>query len=97
MKPTAVAVDAVDMTGADKDGKEVKDLPAKQQLLGAVFKTEVGVDDPPPPIGNDGSVWFNVREITPDRERPVAEVREKALEEWKAEQQKAELDKKDAE
>ncbi|NEK55897.1 peptidylprolyl isomerase, partial [Rhizobium leguminosarum] len=72
----------------------VKDLPAKQQLLGEAFKTEVGVDAPPLSIGNDGYVWFNVREITPDRERPVAEVREKAVEDWTAEQQKAELAKK---
>ncbi len=92
-----MAVDAVDMTGADKDGKEVKDLPAKQQLLGEAFKTEVGVDAPPLPIGNDGYVWFNVREITPDRERPVAEVHEKAVEDWTTEQQKAELAKKAAE
>ncbi|MGO8426041.1 peptidylprolyl isomerase, partial [Rhizobium ruizarguesonis] len=61
LKLTAVAVDAVDMTGADKDGKEVKDIPAKQQLLGEAFKTEVGVDAQPLSIGNDGYVWFNVR------------------------------------
>ncbi|ACE91215.1 peptidylprolyl isomerase PpiC-type domain-containing protein [Rhizobium phaseoli] len=94
LKLNAVTVDAVDATGADKDGKEVKDIPAKQQLLGEAFKTEVGVDAPPLPIGNDGYVWFNVREITPDRDRPIAEVREKAVEDWTAEQQKAELAKK---
>ncbi|MBB2751106.1 UNVERIFIED_ORG: peptidyl-prolyl cis-trans isomerase D [Rhizobium aethiopicum] len=94
LKLKAVNVDAVDMTGADKDGKEVKDIPVKQQLLAEAFKTEVGVDASPLPIGNDGYVWFNVREITPTRERPVTEVREKAVEDWTAEQQKAELAKK---
>ena len=94
LKLKAVTVDAVDATGAGKDGNEVKDIPVKQQLLGEAFKTEVGIDASPLPIGNDGYVWFNVREITPDRERPVAEVHEKAVEDWTAEQQRAELAKK---
>jgi peptidyl-prolyl cis-trans isomerase D len=94
LKLKAVAIDAVDPSGFDKDGNEVKDIPSKPQLLGEAFKTESGVEAPPLSLGNDGYVWFDVREITPERDRPLAEVRDKAVQDWTAEQQKIELAKK---
>jgi peptidyl-prolyl cis-trans isomerase D len=94
LKLKAVVIDAVDMTGADKDGNPVKDIPAQQQLLPEAFKTDVGADAVAISLGNDGYVWFDVRDVMPDRERPLAEVRDKAVQDWTAEQQKAELAKK---
>jgi peptidyl-prolyl cis-trans isomerase D len=94
LKLKAVVVDAIDATGADKDGNEVKDIPSKQQLLGEAFKTEPGTQPVALALGNDGYVWFDVREVTPERERPLAEVRDKAVADWTAEQQKLELAKK---
>ncbi|MFP3546003.1 SurA N-terminal domain-containing protein [Rhizobium sp. SIMBA_035] len=94
LKLKAVVVDAIDATGADKDGNEVKDIPSKQQLLGEAFKTEPGTQPVALALGNDGYVWFDVREVTPERERPLAEIRDKAVADWTAEQQKLELAKK---
>ncbi|MFC5755338.1 SurA N-terminal domain-containing protein [Rhizobium sp. GCM10022189] len=94
LKLKAVVIDAVDMTGADKDGNPVKDIPAQQQLLPEAFKTDVGADATAIAVGNDGYVWFDVRDVMPERERPLAEVRDKAVQDWTAEQQKAELAKK---
>ena len=94
LKLKAVVIDAIDATGADKDGNEVKDIPAKQQLLGEAFKTEAGTQPVAISLGNDSYVWFDVREVTPERERPLAEVRDKAVADWTAEQQKLELAKK---
>ncbi|EJJ29525.1 SurA N-terminal domain-containing protein [Rhizobium sp. CF142] len=94
LKLKAVVIDAVDMTGADKDGNPVKDIPAQQQLLPEAFKTDVGADTVAISLGNDGYVWFDVRDVMPDRDRPLAEVRDKAVQDWTAEQQKAELAKK---
>jgi peptidyl-prolyl cis-trans isomerase D len=94
LKLKAVVIDAVDQTGADKDGNPVKDIPAQQQLLAEAFRTDVGAAPEPLSIGNDGYVWFDVRDIVPERERPLAEVRDKAVADWTAEQQKAELAKK---
>jgi peptidyl-prolyl cis-trans isomerase D len=62
LKLKAVTIDAVDATGLDKAGNEVKDIPAG--------------------------------DITPQRDRPLAEVKDKAVADWTAEQQKAELAKK---
>ncbi|MBD9449057.1 MULTISPECIES: peptidylprolyl isomerase [unclassified Rhizobium] len=94
LKLKAVVIDAVDATGLDRDGNEVKDIPAKQQVLGAAFKTEAGADAPSLSIGTDGYLWFDVRDITPERDRPLSEVKDKAIADWTAEQQKLELAKK---
>jgi len=94
LKLKAVVIDAIDMTGADKDGNPVKDIPAQQQLLSEAFKTDVGADAVAISVGNDGYVWFDVRDVMPERDRPLAEVRDKAVQDWTAEQQKAELAKK---
>ena len=94
LKLKAIVIDAVDATGIDRDGNEVKDIPAKQQVLGAAFKTEAAADAPSLSIGTDGYLWFDVRDITPERDRPLSEVKDKAIADWTAEQQKLELAKK---
>ncbi|KRB52915.1 peptidylprolyl isomerase [Rhizobium sp. Root708] len=94
LKLKAVVVDAVDSAGLDKGGNEVKDIPSKQQVLAAAFRAEAGADVPSLSIGTDGYLWFDVRDVTPERDRPLAEVHDKAVAEWTAEQQKAELAKK---
>lgn len=94
LKLKAVVIDAVDQTGADKDGNPVKDVPVQQQLLAEAFRTDVGAAPEPLSIGNDGYVWFDVRDVVPERERPLAEVRDKVVADWTAEQQKAELVRK---
>lgn len=94
LKLKAVVIDAVDATGLDKDGNEVKDIPAKQQVLGAAFRTDAGGDAPSLSIGTDGYLWFDVRDVMPERDRPLSEVHDKAVADWTAEQQKIELAKK---
>ncbi len=94
LKLKAVVIDAVDSAGLDKSGNEVKDIPSKQQVLAAAFRAEAGADVPSLSIGTDGYLWFDVRDITPERDRPLAEVHDKAVADWTAEQQKAELAKK---
>lgn len=94
LKLRAVVIDAVDATGLDKSGNEVKDISAKQQVLAAAFRAEAGADVPSLSIGTDGYLWFDVRDVTPERDRPLSEVHDKAVADWTAEQQKAELAKK---
>ncbi|NKN37771.1 peptidylprolyl isomerase [Agrobacterium sp. a22-2] len=89
LKP--VIVDAIDRQGLDKSEKEIAGIPEKQALIAEVFQTEVGVEALPLSIGNDGYVWFEVRDIVAERDRPLSEVREKAVADWTAEQQKIAL------
>ena len=97
MKLKAVTIDAVDATGLDKNGEEVKDIPVKQKLLTEAFKTEVGVQAIPMSLGSDGYVWFDTLDIVPERDRPLSEVHDKVAADWTAEQQKIALSAKAAE
>lgn len=97
LKLKTVTIEAIDAKGLDQNGDEVKDLPAKQQLLAEVFKADQGGNAAPLTVGNEGYVWYDVLNITPDHERPLTDVREKAVADWTAEQQKIALSTKAAE
>ena len=91
LKLTPVTVEAVDASGLDPAGNAVKDLPAGTQLVAEVFKAETGAETVPLTLGNDGYVWFEVTDVTAERDRPLAEVREKAVADWTAAQQQTAL------
>jgi peptidyl-prolyl cis-trans isomerase D len=87
----AVTIDAIDASGLDQKGNDVKDIPSKQQLLAEAFKTDQGSQPVAITIGNDGYIWFDVENVIADRDRPLSEVHDKAVADWTAEQQKAAL------
>lgn len=91
LKLKPVTIEAVDASGLDPAGNPVKDLPEPKKLLDAVFKTEQGAETTPITTAADGYVWFDVVEVSPSHERPLAEVKEKAVADWTAEQQAASL------
>lgn len=80
-----------DASGRNEQEQRIEDIPASNQLLGEVFRTEPGADTIPVNLGNDGYVWFEVRNIVPERDRPLAEVRDKAIADWTADQQRQAL------
>ena len=91
LKLKLVTVDAIDATGKDQNGDEVKGLPEPRTLLQEVFKAEVGVDTLSVNIGRDGSAWFDLEEVIPARDRTLDEVRDEVAADWTAEQQRAAL------
>ncbi|OEC99071.1 MULTISPECIES: peptidylprolyl isomerase [unclassified Rhizobium] len=97
LKLKLVTIDTIDQTGLDQNGNEIKDLPARQQLISEVFKADQGGNPAPLTVGNDGYIWYDVMNVTPDHDRPLSEVREKAVADWTAEQQKVGLAAKAAE
>ncbi|MCX8997779.1 SurA N-terminal domain-containing protein [Rhizobiaceae bacterium BDR2-2] len=88
---TAVTVNGIDAAGKDEEGEEVKSLPAAQALVAEVFKTEVGQEALPVNVGQAGYVWFDVKDVTPERDRTLDEAREAVLADWTAEQQRETL------
>ncbi|MNE59201.1 hypothetical protein D3C80_1542810 [compost metagenome] len=56
-----------------------------------MFKTEPGAESLPINLGREGYVWFDVEQITPDRDRTLSEVRDEVAADWTAEQQKTAL------
>ncbi|MDO9415433.1 peptidylprolyl isomerase [Pararhizobium sp.] len=90
-KLKAVTINAIDATGKDPQGEAVDGIPESAALVAEAFKTDVGAETLPVNIGRDGYVWFDVLDITPARDRTLDEVREKAVADWTAEQQKIAL------
>lgn len=91
LKLKPVTVKAADRDGNDENGVAVKDLPERAALIAEVFETDVGVEALPVNIGSDGYIWLEVKDIVPEHDRTLDEVREKATDDWIAEQQKTAL------
>ncbi|MFK4766557.1 SurA N-terminal domain-containing protein [Rhizobium sp. ZW T2_16] len=80
-----------DASGQDEKEQPIANLPAASNLIAEVFRTEPGQDTIPVSLGNVGYIWFEVRNVTPERERSLDEVREKVVVDWTAEQQREAL------
>ncbi|MDP4822665.1 MAG: peptidyl-prolyl cis-trans isomerase, partial [Aestuariivirgaceae bacterium] len=73
---------AVDSSGLDKDGKPVTPaIPAP--VLEAAFQSDEGVENDAVPTATEGFVWYEVRQVTPSAVRPLSEVRDNVVAEWK--------------
>ena len=94
LKLTVGTIDAVDSTGLDMKGNAVKDVPESAKVISEAFKTDVNLETDALALGNDGYIWYQVDAITPERDRPLAEVHDKVVADWTAEQQKLALAKK---
>ncbi|HEV7435930.1 MAG TPA: SurA N-terminal domain-containing protein, partial [Pseudorhizobium sp.] len=77
-----------DASGTDQQGDKIDSLPPADTLLTDVFRTEPGAQPLPVSLANNGYVWFEVREVTPERDRTLEEVRERVVADWTAEQQR---------
>jgi peptidyl-prolyl cis-trans isomerase D len=94
LKLTTVA--AVDENGNDPDGKPVALPFAAAEILKTVFATSRG-DTSRITDTQDGAIFaVQVDKVTPPQPRPLADVKDKAIAAWQAEQ-KQERAKKDAE
>lgn len=79
-----VTIDAVDRSGRTPDGKRIENVPGLDQILAAAFTAAAGAEADPVEMRNIGGyAWFEVAGITPSRERPLDEVRERVVERWR--------------
>lgn len=86
-----VTIEAVSRAGQDPAGGVLRDIPESAELLRGAFETEIDVENPPVNIGSSGFVFFEVRSITPARDREVAEIRDRVSADWTAAQVSARL------
>jgi len=93
-KLTLRTVPAVDAKGNGSDEKPIADLPAGQPLLTAVFESDIGIENDPLPIANNGILWFEVTDVKAEHDRLLAEVRDKAVEAWKKDATAKKLEEK---
>ncbi|MBB3934845.1 SurA N-terminal domain-containing protein [Aureimonas phyllosphaerae] len=76
----------VDASGNPADASAAPDLPAKPQLLAAVFAAQPGM--PPQPVNYQGNnyVFIELGDVVPARDRPLAEVRDRVVADWKVDE-----------
>jgi len=86
---TLVPVSAVDRTGKDADGKEIKDIPDPQAVLALAFESDIGVETDPVDTRAEGFVWVDVVGITPSAVKPFAKVQKQIIDDWKTDKRRA--------
>lgn len=77
-------IDAIDVAGLKPDGAKVEGLPESAELLSALFAAEPAIENTPLNIGSNGFLWYEVISVTPERERPVDEIKGKLTADWKS-------------
>ncbi|SDB13170.1 peptidylprolyl isomerase [Bauldia litoralis] len=73
-----VTYPGIDATGNNVDGVAIADLPGGNELVSAVFESDVGLENNAIPI-EGGYVWYDVTAVSADRDRELSEVREKVI------------------
>jgi peptidyl-prolyl cis-trans isomerase D len=91
LKLTTATVTDIDNRGLDSRETEVAGIPERDKVLAGVFRTDIGVEALPVNSGSNGFIWFDVTDIKAARDRELTEVREKAVADWTAEQQRVAL------
>jgi peptidyl-prolyl cis-trans isomerase D len=80
-----VSAPAVDRAGRDKAGNPV-DLPEREALVDAAFRSDVGVDNEALRLKGGGYLWFEVAGIESPREKRLEEVRDEVVRRWRADE-----------
>lgn len=84
----------VSRQGKDREGKPV-DLPGQaQEAVKLIFETDVGVETNPVGLGDNIHAFIDIQEITPERQRPIEDVREDVAKAWTEDETRARLTKK---
>jgi peptidyl-prolyl cis-trans isomerase D len=78
-----LTIDAVDSDGLDPNGKPVRSLPKSPAFLERVFSSEVGENTNVEETRDSAFFVLRVDKIIPPALRPLKDVRDKAIEEWK--------------
>ena len=78
-----VTVEAIDQNGLDRDGNPVEGLPAADELLPAIFETQVDFDNAPLNYDSNAFVFYDVTEVEDARDRTLDEVRDQVVADWK--------------
>ena len=92
----ARTIDAIDAQGADRSGAPVADLVAPQELLRAVFASDIGVDNETIATRDNGYVWFEVQQVDPSHQLTLDEVKDRVAAAWTREELQKRLSDKAA-
>jgi peptidyl-prolyl cis-trans isomerase D len=84
----------INRQGVDREGKKL-DIPGNgQDVVKQIFESDVGVENNPVSLGDEGYAFIDVQEVIPERQRPFEEVREDVAKAWAEEETRNRLAKK---
>jgi peptidyl-prolyl cis-trans isomerase D len=83
VKLKLVTIEAVDAAGLKPDGVKAAEMPESPELSPAVFAAEPGLENAPLNFGSNGFLWYEVKSVTAERERPIGEIKDKLVADWK--------------
>src|SRR5207302_194666 len=89
-------IDAVDRSGRNPEGDLVGGLPAGADVISSAFGSEVGNENDALQLPAGGFVWYDVVSVTPSRERPLEEVKDKVAARFREDEITKRLDAKTA-
>lgn len=92
----ARTIDAVDAQGRDKTGAPVEGVAGDADLLGAIYKSDVGVDNEAISTRDNGYKWFEISAVEPARQKTLEEARPAVLAAWRAQETQRVLTQKAA-
>jgi len=72
----------VDLQGRSASGTE-SEIPQKAAVLEGAFDSDVGIENDPIDGREEGFVWYEVLDITPQRVRPFEEVKDQVARMWR--------------
>ncbi len=82
-----LTIDAIDRSGRKPDGTQVPNLPAQEQLLNGAFAAQKNIETDAIELRESRStVWYEVADIMPTRERTFDEAKASVETRWKEEQ-----------
>lgn len=82
---------AVARNGQGPDGKPALDGSDVQQIVAAAFAGTIGLDADPVDLSDGGSAWISVLGITPEKERPLDDVKADVKTAWTEAESRREL------
>lgn len=86
-----MTVDAIDRSGSGPDGHPLAGIPARAKVTEVAFASDVGVENDPVETPDGGFVWVDVVAITPQTLKPLDQVRDDVMRQWRGEQKRKAL------
>lgn len=90
----SLEVDAIDRSGRDETGKEIAELARHSSVVRAIFSADAGVETDPEETPDGGYIWYDVRKVTPERQKDFAEAKGDVVGKWREEEERKLLAKK---
>lgn len=76
----------VDQAGKPLDGAKPTGIAKYDEMIKGAFESDVGVENDPIDLGGHGFMWYAVTSIDPAHDQTLAEVHDRVLAAWKAEE-----------